>query len=258
MATLALGHLLPASAPSAPSKCPFTDRLPLELRNEIFKLCFPTHRTIYLAVNMRDYLTLGNEYDDGINLDEPIGIKATISLARTCRQIGTEVMGLYCGTNMFSFIASYQMYQFLVNIGRRGRQAIRELEFAWDSPDEHNHLLILTDCHNLQRLHFGLNHWNIEDIRDYNICENGWWWKGEEKRNVDIWEWKGQGMYILNVLYHLPRDLEVKIREVRPLYYAPEQMSRFFEGPIKLQSDSLVEKYEAELKERLGYARLRG
>ena len=139
------------------------------------------------------------------------------------------------------------MYQFMINIGKEGRQALRQLEFSWDD-SRRDHLSILRDCINLQRLHIGLNHWMIEDLRLFNINKN---------KNVDIWEWQGQGEQVWAVLCQLPRSLELKIREVNPLQYPGEQISLFFEGPIKplyvgFKGDGLVEKYEAELKEKLG------
>lgn len=129
----------------------------------------------------------------------------------------------------------------------------RRLEFAWDGPDERNPLPILIDCHNLEQLHIGLHHCNIEDIREYNISKN---------TNVDIWRWKQQGTYMLRILCHLPCGPEVKIRELPPVYFTPEWMSHDFEGPTKrlyksFIIDDLVEKFEAKLKERLRGAWLR-
>ena len=56
------------------------------------------------------------------------------------------------------------------------------------------------------------------------------------------------------MLCQLPHGLEVKIREV--MFFEDKQISNFFEGPIKLVytgfiSNSLVEKFEVEVKESL-------
>ena len=147
---------------------------------------------------------------------------------------------------MFSFTTSSQMYRFTVKIGKGGRQVIQGLEFSYDH-NRPEHLAILTGCRNLQRLHIGLEHWNIERLRRDNI---------KDKTNIGVWEWERQGTYIWEVLYRLPHHgLDLKIREVTTLYYG-EHMSSFFEGPIKplyigFTSDGLVEKYEAEVKEYL-------
>lgn len=104
MATLTLDRLLSTAASSSSSKFPFTDRMPPELRNKIFKLCFPTNTTVYPSVDLWGFPT---RHEDGV--------KTALSLARTCHKIRTEVIPLYCGSNMFSFTASFQMHKFLVS-----------------------------------------------------------------------------------------------------------------------------------------------
>ena len=137
------------------------------------------------------------------------------------------------------------MYKFTVNIGKEGRQALRQLEFALDySRRDHpeHHLSKLRDCVNLQRLHIGLDHWMIKDLQLFNIYKN-------KDKKIDIWEWKGQGEQTWGVLCQLPRGLELKIREVNSFQSPDAKISTFFEGLVG--HDGVVEKYEAELKENL-------
>lgn len=141
------------------------------------------------------------------------------------------------------------MYRFMVNIGKEGRQALRQLEFVWDYSHPKNHLSVLRDCVNLQRLHIGLGHFMIDDLRAINK-------KKTKNQKMDIWEWMGQGEYTSELLRQLPRDLELKIREVNSFQDSDAQISSFFKGPIKLirpnlKNDGIVEKFEAELKENL-------
>ena len=146
------------------------------------------------------------------------------------------------------------MYQFTVNIGKEGREVLRQLEFAWDySRRDHpkHHLSKLRDCISLQRLHIGLDHWVINHLRTINVNRN---------KKIDIWEWKEQGEQTWEVLCQLPHGLELKIREVNCFRFLDEQISAFFEGPIELiypnlKIEGLVEKYETKLKENLGRLR---
>ena len=67
------------------------------------------------------------------------------------------------------------MYRFTMGIGKGSRQALRKLEVTWvysqcDHPEYY--LSQLADCINLQRLHIGLNHWIIKDLRLLNIDES--------------------------------------------------------------------------------------
>ena len=89
----------------------------------------------------------------------------------------------------------------------------------------------------------------IDDLRAINK-------KKTKNQKMDIWEWMGQGEYTSELLRQLPRDLELKIREVNSFQDSDAQISSFFKGPIKLirpnlKNDGIVEKFEAELKENL-------
>ena len=77
----------------------------------------------------------------------------------------------------------------MVNIGYAGRTAIQELEFAWDCDRPKQHISKLKDCINLQTLHIGLIRGFVGD--------------GEDCREF-IWK----------LVRQLPRDLELRIREV--------------------------------------------
>ena len=205
-------------------------RFPAEIRNKIYRYSLPTETTIYVAIKLFDHHT--------------IGTKTAVALACTCHEIRDEVMPIFFGSNKFTFAWGFQMYEFMINIGQKSRQMLRQLEFGWNHNERH-HLAILTDCSNLRRLHIGLHHLNIEDIRYFNTIEN---------TNIGIWEWAGQGAYIWDVLCQLPHGLDVKIREV--MFFEDEQISVFFEGSIKpvytgFISDGLVEKFEVEVKESL-------
>ena len=205
-------------------------RFPAEIRNKIYRYSLPTETTIYVAIKLFDHHT--------------IRTKTAVALACTCHEIRDEVMPIFFGSNKFTFAWGFQMYEFMINIGQKSRQMLRQLEFGWNHNERH-HLAILTDCSNLQRLHIGLHHLNIEDIRYFNTIEN---------TNIGIWEWAGQGAYIWDVLCQLPHGLDVKIREV--MFFEDEQISVFFEGSIKpvytgFISDGLVEKFEVEVKESL-------
>ena len=143
------------------------------------------------------------------------------------------------------------MYHFTVNIGKEGRQALRQLEFTLDYYSQRDypkyHLSKLRDCVNLQRLHIGLDHCMIKDLHAVNK---------NKYHKIDIWDWNGHGEQTLELLCQLPRGLELKIREVNSFQSPDAQISTFF-GPIKViypdsKSDGVVEKYEAKLKENLG------
>lgn len=63
------------------------------------------------------------------------------------------------------------MYKFVANIGKEGRQALQQVEFAipfGECAHPGYHLLKLGDCINLQRLQIGVDHWMIKDRRLLN------------------------------------------------------------------------------------------
>ena len=204
------------------------------MRNKIYDLCFPTNTTVYPT---KDSYNRPTGHEDGI--------KAVLSLASTCRQIRTEVVSIYYGSNMFSFSVSCQMYRFTVNIGKDGREAIRQLEFPWDYEYPMQPVSRLGECISLQRLHIGLNRTMMPSF----------------SLRQDIWE--AYGISILRALHALPPHVDLKIREVGMC--SPEaQISPFFEGvqptgrpmyPLSAVhffgefDDSVVEKFEAMLKE---------
>lgn len=212
MATLTLDRLRPTStSSSSSSRCPFTDRLPFELRNEIFKLCFPTNTTSHSAE----------------------GIQAALSLARTCHKIRDEVIELYFEHNIFSFSTAFQMHKFLVNIGQEGRQAIREIEFAWDCDQPKQYIYKLKGCINLQTLNIGLIRGFLGGGGDYRE-------------------------FIWKLVRQLPRGLELKIREVL-INKSTDPISEFFRedfrlNPLRRQrrfGAGIVKRLESQVKEDL-------
>ena len=157
---------------------------------------------------------------------------------------------------MFSFGYSTDMYRFTVRIGKEGRQALRQLEFAWSFNHPKKHTSKLGDCINLQRLHIGLNRIKMEGL--------------SLRENPNIWKWRGHGEHTLKLLYQLPRGLELKIRQVgshmgeispffegdqptgRPIY--PDGPDFWYQGEEGTEfefKEGVVEEFEAKLKESL-------
>ena len=137
----------------------------------------------------------------------------------------------------------------MISISKEGRQAIRHLEFGWNH-DRCDFRLSLRDCLNLQSLYIGLDHIAMWKLRLFNENKS-------KHQKVDVWDWRGEGKDIWKVLSQLPHGLtELKVREVDK-YSWEGRISRFFEGPINpvYTHSTLIEKYEAELKENLGYLR---
>ena len=120
---------------------------------------------------------------------------------------------MYFANNTFSFPYPNQMYQFMVNIGKEGGQALRRLEFIWEFSDSKYHLLSkLRDCTNLQRLYIGLDFSTMPDLEEFNERKS----KSQKK---NLWEWEGQGEQVWELIpqQQQPDSLELKIREA---YYA--------------------------------------
>lgn len=101
---------------------------------------------------------------------------------------------------MLSFSRSYQIYHFTVNIGKAGRQALRQLQFALDYDSQRNylkhHVSKLRDYINLQRVYIRLDHCMIKNLYT---------------QKIDIWDWKGYSEKNLELLSQLPSSLELKI-----------------------------------------------
>ena len=102
------------------------------------------------------------------------------------------------------------MYEFTVNIGKEGRQALWQLEFAWDKDHPKQHISKLKDCVNLQSLYIGLIRMGMSRLSN----------------RQDIWDWEDHGECTWKLLRQLPRDFELKIREVGT-YRREAQISPF-------------------------------
>ena len=232
----------------------------------IYSFCFLTNTTVYPAVEEwfsvpgrlidttqdppvpeDDYIP-GREYPSTEPLHD--STKTVLCLTRTCHQIRSEIIPLYFGSNMFSFGYSKDMYKFIVNIGKEGREALRQLQFAWSFNHPQKHTSKLGDCINLQKLHIGIYRVQMPRLGPLE--------------NADIWKWRRHGVNTSKLLYKLPRSVEFKIREVTP---HEEVISHFFEGdqrnewpiypeeppdedaPIHDFNEGLVEEFEARVKE---------
>ena len=145
---------------------------------------------------------------------------------------------------MSSFPLTGQMYEITVNLGKDGRQALRQLEFVWDYNHPRRDISKLRDCVNLQRLHIGLSCSIVDD---------------PIHSERDMWEWDQQGDRIWKLLRRLPHDLQLKIRKVERYQ---RQICPFFEDDQHRPRHQAVcfmyhswlsklEKFEAELKENL-------
>ena len=168
---------------------------------------------------------------------------------------------MFFGSNKFSFALGLEMYHFMSSIGKEGRQEIQQLEFGWNHDNnqyDDDYGSLLRDCLNLQRLYIGLDHRVMEDLRFFNRRHSLRHSPGHSPQQLEIWDWRGQGEDIWKVLTQLPRSLkELKVREVREVdsFGFDGRVTRSFEGLINplYTKCSLIEKYEAELKEYLGY-----